>query len=108
MFGTKKSTFHPILYDETTCAHLYHYHSSRIHKKNQKGVDPEWGRHTPLHQKSNPLLNPLLLQEWSVPNQLHSMCRSGVWSGLPRSGPVSGLRPASVKGVEVVEPTAGR
>ena len=55
----------------------------------KKGVDPEWGSYTPLHLKSNPVPNPLLLKEWSVANPLHSLHWSGLWSGVSRSEPVS-------------------
>ena len=57
----------------------------------KKGVDPDWGRYTPLHLKSNPVPNPLLLKEWSVANPLHSLHWSGLWSGVSRSEPVSGF-----------------
>ena len=55
----------------------------------RKGVDPEWGSYTPLHLKSNPVPNPLLLKEWSVANPLHSLHWIGLWSGVSRSEPVS-------------------
>ena len=55
----------------------------------KKGVDPDWGRYTPLHLKSNPVPNPLLLKEWSVANPLHSLHWIGLWSGVSRSEPVS-------------------
>ena len=55
----------------------------------KKGVDPEWGSYTPLHLKSNPVPNPLLLKEWSVANPLHSLHWIGLWSGVSRSEPVS-------------------
>ena len=55
----------------------------------RKGVDLEWVSYTPLHLKSNPLLIPLLHKEWSVPNPIHSLPWSWVWSGVSRSEPVS-------------------
>ena len=57
-----------------------------------KGVDLEWGSYTPLHLKSNPVPNPLLLKEWSVANPLHSLHWIGLWSGVSRSEPVSAHR----------------
>ena len=55
----------------------------------REGVDLEWVSYTPLHLKSNPLLIPLLHKEWSVPNPIHSLPWSWVWSGVSRSEPVS-------------------
>ena len=55
----------------------------------RKGVDLEWVSYTPLHLKSNPLLIPLLHKEWSVPNPIHPLPWSWVWSGVSRSEPVS-------------------
>ena len=55
----------------------------------RKGVDLEWVSYTPLHLKSNPLLIPLLHKEWSVPNPIHSLPWSWVWSGVSRIEPVS-------------------
>ena len=61
----------------------------------RKGVDLEWVSYTPLHLKSNPLLIPLLHKEWSVPNPIHPLPWSWVWSGVSRSEPVSDKKACS-------------
>ena len=63
----------------------------------REGVDLEWVSYTPLHLKSNPLLIPLLHKEWSVPNPIHPLPWSWVWSGVSRSEPVSGCDSVAIK-----------